>query len=98
MNKNNNLGFIAFILIIVLKLVGNNNAILNAFGWVAILLLIISVFRSFTIRCEFCSLGWYNFPSSKISDIPDRIRGKNVVNFYPTDIPEKCPNCEALFK
>ena len=72
-------------------------SILNSSLLSVLLLLVIAVgiIGGLNVRCEFCRKGWRDYREPILKNL---FRKKSSGWNYPTETPDKCPTCGALFK
>ena len=80
---------ICFAFVFFVKFSELKSELINTLSAVSLMLIPILALVTFFIRCSFCRKGWFEMSFSPKF-------GK--VNFYPTDLPQNCPNCDAEFK
>jgi len=64
-------------------------------GVMIILVMAVGIIGGLNVRCEFCRKGWRDYRKPVIKNL---FRKKSSVWNYPTETPDKCPTCGALFK
>lgn len=64
-------------------------------GTMILLVMAGGVIGAITVRCEYCGKGWSDYQGSVFKGL---FKKSSNVWHYPTDIPDECPTCVALFK